>query len=459
MFSGEAVADDRFAHLIHDIALLNSLGARLVLVHGARAQIEQRLTEREAAIHYVKELRVTDDAALAVVKEAVGTLRIEIEALLSMGLANSPMAGAGIRVASGNFVTAKPVGIRNGVDYCYTGEVRRVDAEAIKQRLDDGAIVLLSPLGYSPTGEVFNLTALEVATASAIALGADKLLCLVEGRGLFDAHKDLMRQLTLAEAEQWLVTQQTLNKANENEVASGILNPSLRSPAPCMDAQVSPEAGCRKRPTLAEPFACALPCASELALYVSHAIQACRQGVRRAHLIDRHIDGALLLELFTRDGIGTLITADLYENMRKASIDDVGGILELIAPLETEGVLVRRSRERLETEIGYFMVMERDGMVIACAALYPFEKERAAELACLAVHPAYRDSGRGEALLNAIEHHARQHGIQHLFALTTQTTHWFRERGFHSGKIEDLPIKRQRLYNYQRKSKVFIKAL
>lgn len=409
MFSGEAVADERFAHLIHDIALLNSLGARLVLVHGARAQIERRLTERDAAIHYAGDLRVTDDAALAVVKEAVGTLRIDIEALLSMGLANSPMAGAGIRVASGNFVTAKPAGIRNGVDYCYTGEVRRVDAEAIKQRLDDGAIVLLSPLGYSPTGEVFNLTALEVATATAIALGADKLLCLVEGRGLFDAHKDLMRQLTLVEAEQWLATQQPLN--------------------------------------------------AELALYVTHAIQACRQGVRRAHLIDRHIDGALLLELFTRDGIGTLITADHYENMRKASIDDVGGILGLIAPLEAEGVLVRRSRERLETEIGYFMVMERDGMVIACAALYPFAKESAGELACLAVHPAYRDSGRGEALLNAIEHHARQHGIQHLFALTTQATHWFRERGFHSGKIEDLPVKRQRLYNYQRKSKVFIKAL
>lgn len=414
MFSGEAVADDRFAHLIHDIALLNSLGARLVLAHGARAQIEQRLTERDAAIHYVKELRVTDDAALAVVKEAVGTLRIEIEALLSMGLANSPMAGAGIRVASGNFVTAKPVGIRNGVDYCYTGEVRRVDAEAIKQRLDNGAIVLLSPLGYSPTGEVFNLTALEVATATAVALGADKLLCLVEGRGLCDTHKDLMRQLTLAEAEQWLASQQTLNKGNDNE---------------------------------------------GLALYVTHAIQACRQGVRRAHLIDRHIDGALLLELFTRDGIGTLITADRYENMRKASIDDVGGILELIAPLEAEGVLVRRSRERLETEIDYFMVMERDGMVIACAALYPFEKEHAAEVACLAVHPAYRDSGRGEALLNAMEHHAQQRGIQYLFALTTQTTHWFRERGFQSGKVENLPVKRQRLYNYQRKSKVFIKVL
>ncbi len=416
MFSGEAVAGDQFAHLIHDIGLLNSLGTRLVLVHGARTQIEQRLTEQDTAIHYVKELRITDDAALAIVKEAVGTLRIEIEALLSMGLANSPMAGADIRVASGNFVTAKPVGTRNGVDYCYTGEVRRVDAVAIKQRLDDGSIVLISPLGYSPTGEVFNLTALEVATATAIALGADKLLCLVEGRGVFDAHKDLMRQLTLVEAEQWLATQQThtFNDLKGHE---------------------------------------------ELALYVTHAIEACRQGVRRAHLIDRHIDGALLLELFTRDGIGTLITADHYENMRQASIVDVGGILELIAPLEAEGVLVRRSRERLETEISYFMVMERDGMIIACAALYPFAKESAGELACLAVHPAYQNGGRGEALLNAIEHHAKQVGIQHLFALTTQATHWFRERGFHSGKIEDMPVKRQRLYNYQRKSKVLMKAL
>ncbi len=417
MFSGEAVADDQFAHLIHDIALLNSLGARLVLAHGARPQIEQRLTERNAAIHYVKELRITDDAALTVVKEAVGTLRIEIEALLSMGLANSPMAGAGIRVASGNFVTAKPVGIRDGIDYCYTGEVRRVDAEAIKQRLDDGAIVLLSPLGYSPTGETFNLTALEVATATAIALNADKLLCLVEDRGLFDADKDLMRQLTLGEAEQWLAAQR---------------------------APIDNESNKAHR---------------EIAQYVMHAVQACRQGVRRAHLIDRHIDGALLLELFTRDGIGTLITADQYENMRKATIDDVGGILGLIEPLETEGALVRRSRERLETEIDYFMVMERDGMITACAALYPFKKESVGELACLAVHPAYRDGGRGEALLNALEHHAKQQGIGHLFALTTHATHWFRERGFSPAKIEDLPVQRQHLYNYQRKSKVFIKVL
>lgn len=409
MFGGDAVADERFANLIHDIALLNSLGVRLVLVHGARAQIERRLQASHTKMHYAHGLRVTDDDALAAVKEAAGALRVEIEALLSMGLANSPMAGARLRVASGNFVTARPLGVRDGVDYCHTGEVRRIDAEAIRQRLDDGAIVLLSPLGYSPTGEVFNLTALEVATATAVTLGADKLVCLVEGPGLADAQQHLVRQLSLAEASQW-----------------------LDEPRP-------------------------LP--GELATYFRNAVEACSRGVRRAHLIDRHIDGALLLELFTRDGIGTLITADTYEGTRKATIDDVGGILELIVPLEAEGILVRRSRERLETEIDCFTVVERDGMIIACAALYPFQDEGMAELACLAVHPSYRDGGRGEALLSFVERDARQQGIRKLFVLTTRTTHWFQERGFNLAQIADLPVDRRRLYNYQRKSKVLIKEL
>ncbi len=408
-FGGEAVADEQYAHLIHDIALLNSLGVRLVLVHGARPQIEQRLRQSGAAIQYVQGLRVTDDTALAAVKEAVGTLRVEIEALLSMGLANSPMAGARLRVASGNFVTARPLGVRDGIDYCHTGEVRRVDAEAIRQRLDDGAIVLLSPLGYSPTGEVFNLTAIEVATETAATLGADKLVYLVETPGLPDAQQHLVRQLSLAEAARWLDERRTL-------------------------------------PGKLEP-------------YFRNAVQACGRGVRRAHLIDRHVDGALLLELFTRDGIGTLITADIYEGTRKATIDDVGGILELIAPLEMEGILVRRSRERLETEIDRFTVVERDGMIIACAALYPFKDEAMAELACLAVHPSYRDGGRGEALLTYIEREAKLQGLQKLFVLTTRTTHWFQERGFRPSQIADLPIDRQRLYNYQRKSKVLSKEL
>lgn len=408
-FGGEMAADARFAHFIHDIALLNTLGVRLVLVHGARPQIEQVLRERGVKTRYHNGLRVTGSEALACVKQAAGALRVEIEALLSMGVANSPMAGARIRAASGNFITARPLGVRDGVDFEHTGEVRRVDAQALQKALDDNAVVLLSPLGYSPTGEVFNLSAEDVATAVAVELRADKLLCLTEGPGLADEKKNLIRQLTLSEAQKLLSGKRAL------------------------------DTGVRRH----------LVC----------AVRACQNGVRRAHLINRRADGALLLELFTRDGIGTLIAGDAYEDTRAATIEDVGGILELIAPLEEEGVLVRRSRERLETEIGYFIVMERDGAVIACAALYPYAKEGVGELACFVVHPDYRDAGRGEALLEQIERKARQQKIKRLFVLTTHAPHWFAERGFKPGSLQDLPVGRQRLYNYQRNSKVLVKKI
>ncbi|RJQ47381.1 MAG: amino-acid N-acetyltransferase [Gammaproteobacteria bacterium] len=408
-FGGEFVADARFPHFIHDVALLNTLGVRLVLVHGARPQIEQCLRERGVKARYHNGLRVTDSASLACVKQAAGALRVEIEALLSMGVANSPMAGARIRAASGNFITARPLGVRGGVDFEHTGEVRRVDAQALQKALDDNAVVLISPLGYSPTGEVFNLSAEDVATAVAVELRADKLLCLTEGPGLVDGKKRLVRQVTLNEAQKLL------------------------------SGKCALDAGMKRH------LAC--------------AVQACRNGVRRAHLISRRADGALLLELFTRDGIGTLIAGDAYEDTRAATIEDVGGILELIAPLEQEGVLVRRSRERLETEIGHFTVMERDGAVIACAALYPYAREHVGELACLAVHPDYRDAGRGEALLEQVERKARQQKIKRLFVLTTHAPHWFAERGFHPGSLQDLPVDRQQLYNYQRNSKVFVKKI
>jgi len=408
-FGGEVVADPQFANLIHDIALLNSLGVRLVLVHGTRPQIEQRLRERGAEIRYVNGLRVTDDDALACVKEAAGTVRVEIEALLSMGVSNSPMAGARIRVASGNFVTARPLGVRDGVDYCHTGEVRRIDVSAIEQRLDANAIVLLSPIGYSPTGEVFNLHAEDVATAVAAQIQADKLLCLAEGAGPLDSRRHPLRQLTVNGAERLLASRRRLSE--------------------------------------------------DLRRHLLSAVHVCRHGVRRAHLINRHIDGGLLLELFTRDGIGTLITDEPYDDLRKANIDDAGGVLELIAPLEQDGSLVRRSREMLEMEIDRFTVMERDGLIIGCAALYPFRKEKVGELACLAVHPDYRNQGRGDILLHAIEQSATELGIKRLFVLTTRTAHWFRERAFRPADIKALPIKRRAMYNYQRNAKVFIKNL
>ena len=408
-YGGEAEADERFPELVHDFALLHGIGIRLVLVHGARPQIEARLKSRKANMEYVNGLRITDDAALECVKEAAGTVRVEIEALLSMGLANTPMAGARIGASSGNFVIARPVGIRDGIDYCHTGEVRRVDGAAIRQHLDNNRIVLLSPLGYSPTGEVFNITAEAIAAAAAMELHAEKLILMSEAPDLKDGRRRPITQLSLTGA-------------------GAVLQSRRRLP-------------------------------EDTIRHIEHAVHACRHGVGRTHIISRTRNGALLLELFTRDGNGTLITAGIYEGLRKAGIDDVGGILELIKPLEEEGILVKRSRERLEMEISHFHVIERDGTIIACAALYPSDSRSVAELACLAVHSEYRDAGRGDALLQAIESRALQTGISTLFVLTTRTAHWFRERGFEPGDIAQLPVKRKRLYNYQRKSKVFIKQL
>jgi amino-acid N-acetyltransferase len=409
LLAGEAVMDTRFSSLVHDLSLLHSLGIRLVLVHGARPQIEARLREAGQQVHYVNGLRVTDESALLRVKEAVGRVRIRIEASLSMGLANSPMHGARIRVVSGNFVTARPLGIREGVDYCFTGEVRRIDIRAINTWLDNGAIVLLSPLGYSPTGEIFNVSAEEVAIATATALQADKLLLLSEATEILKENGEVIQQLSPHDAQHLLVTRHQL-----------------------------PEA---------------------IARQLDQALRACRAGVRRIHMINRAVDGALLLELFTRDGIGLLLTTEIYEGVRPATIDDVGGILTLIRPLETDGTLVRRSRELLEIEIERFTILERDGAIIGCAALYPFVEERLGELACLAVAPDYRNHGRADVLLQFIERQAQKHHLTQLFVLTTRAAHWFQERGFKPAQVDDLPLQKQTMYNLQRRSKVFIKVL
>ncbi|MEI6415087.1 MAG: amino-acid N-acetyltransferase [Pseudomonadota bacterium] len=402
---GETLADPRFPHLIQDLALLNGLGVRLVLVFGARPQIEARLRERGADIRYVGGLRVTDDTALKCVKEVAGVVRGEIEALLSMGLANSPMAGVRLRTASGNLVTARPLGVRHGVDFCHTGEVRRIDAEAIRQRLNEGALVLIPPLGYSPTGEIFNLGAPEVAAAVAMALDADKFIVLLDE----EAVALLPSSLTSQGLEEWLTA----------------------------------------HPDLAEDTAHTLQA----------TLQACRGGVGRIHLIGREKDGALLQELFTREGMGTLLTQEPVEHIRTARIDDIGGLLELISPLEAQGILVRRSRERLETDIERFILIERDGLVLGCAALFPYPEEQMAELACLVVHPDYRRSGRAETLLQWMESEAGRLGIHGLFVLTTHTAHWFRERGFEPMTLDSLPMTRQALYNFRRNSKVFVKGL
>ncbi len=408
-FGGEVVADGKFVELTHDFNLLASLGVRLVLVHGARPQIEQHLARNQLGDSYHHGWRITDSDTLRCVKEAVGRVRLEIEALLSMGLANSPMANADIRVASGNFITAQPLGVIQGVDLQHTGSVRKIDTDAIHQRLAYNEVVLLSPLGYSPTGEVFNLTLEDVATQTAIALDADKLLFLMDTDGVFDPNGKLMSELTVAQTRHILDTRQDLS----------------------------------------DDVRCFLPC----------ALRACEAGVARTHLISRHTDGAVLQELFSDAGIGSMVVEATLNTLRPASIDDVGGILQLLRPLEEQGILVRRSRELLEREIERFIVLEHDHRILGCAALYPFPDEAAAELACLAVDGQYRAHGYGEQILKHITAIAQQQGLQKLFVLTTRTAHWFLERGFSASDVTALPAQKQSLYNYQRKSKVFMKRI
>lgn len=414
-FGGEVVSEQQFIALSHDLNLLASLEVRLVLVHGARPQIEQRLKRDKLTPAFHNGLRVTDNAAMEAVKEANGAVRVEIEALLSMGIANSPMAGADIRVASGNFVTAKPLGVRDGVDLQHTGEVRKVDAIGIQKRLDDNELVLLSPLGYSPTGEAFNLSLEDVAVSAAIALDADKLIFLMDSEGVRNLRGDLLCEMTAEKAKN------LLRNVQKNETP--------------------------------------IHFSEDVDFYLPAAVRACEQGVARTHLISRHIDGAIIQELFTHSGIGTMVTEQGLETMRQANIDDVGGILKLIEPLENEGVLVRRGRERIEMEIDHFYVMEHDNRTIGCAALYPFASERMAEFACLAIDPAYRGGGRGDRLFNYCQVQAKENGFKQLFCLTTRTEHWFLERGFIEQAIEKLPQEKQKLYNFQRKSKVFVKSL
>jgi len=413
-FGGEVVDDGQFVALAHDLNLLASLEVRLVLVHGARPQIESRLKRARIDSRFAGGLRVTDKLTMEAVKEANGAIRVEIEALLSMGLVNSPMAGSDIRVASGNFVTARPLGVHQGIDLQHTGEVRKIDAAGIRKRLDDGELVLLSPLGYSPTGETFNLTLEDVATSTAIALDADKLIFLMDTPGVHNVRGELLREMTAEKARKLLRHAQHKEAVNITE---------------------------------------------DVRYYLPSAIRACEHGVARTHLICRHTDGAILQELFTHEGIGTMVTEMPLESMRQADISDVGGLLQLIEPLEAEGILVKRGRERLEMEIGHFFVMEHDSRIIGCAALYPFKDEKQAELACMAVHPTFRGGGRGERLLHYLEEEARRRSIRSLFVLTTRTAHWFVERGYVEADVGALPPAKQQLYNYQRRSKVFVKTL
>jgi amino-acid N-acetyltransferase len=413
--AGELIAAGKLNSFAQDLAIFHAMGIKLVLVHGFRPQVNEQLRSKGHEARYHNGLRITDAVALDCAQEAAGQLRFEIEAAFSQGLPNTPMANAIVRVVSGNFLTARPVGIVDGVDFIHSGVVRKVDSAAIRSAIDSGAMVLLSPFGFSPTGEAFNLSMEDVATSTAIALQADKLLFITEVPGIHedlnDADSAIDTELALAEAER------------------------LLSQLP--------------RPTVP----------TDPAFYLQHCVRACRGGVERSHILPFATDGALLMEVFTHDGIGTMVVDEKLESLREATADDIGGVLQLIEPFEQDGTLVKRSRTEIERDIGHYTVIEHDGVIFGCAALYPYPESRTAEMAALTISPNVQGQGDGERILKRIEQRARSQGLDSIFVLTTRTMHWFIKRGFAPADPDWLPEARKRKYNWDRRSQVLVKKL
>ncbi len=412
---GEAIADGKLSLIAQDVALIQSMGVKIVLVHGFRPQVNEQLAAKGHTPQYLHGMRITDSVALDCAQEAAGQLRYEIEAAFSQGLPNTPMAGSTVRVISGNFLTARPVGLIDGVDFIHSGLVRKVDTVAINQVLDMGAVVLLSPFGFSPTGEAFNLTMENVATSVATSLQADKLIFLTEIDGI---------------------------RTDQNDATSPV-----DTELPLVDA---------------EKLLAALPDATQptdTAFYLQHCVKACKSGVERSHILPYAVDGALLLEIYVHDGIGTMVIDEKLESLREATIDDVGSILQLIEPFERDGTLVKRDRTEIERDAKYYTVIEHDGVIFGCAALYHYPEAKTAEMAALTVSPNVQNQGDGERLLKRIEHRAKAAGLESIFVLTTRTTHWFIKRGFAPVDANWLPEARKKKYNWDRKSQVLVKKL
>lgn len=413
--AGELIAAGKLDTFAQDLALIHAMGIKVVLVHGFRPQVEEQLSAKGHVSKFSHGMRVTDAVALDCAQEAAGQLRYEIEAAFSQGLPNTPMAGSQIRVVSGNFITARPVGIVDGVDFQHTGLVRKIDAAGIRRAVEFGALVMLSPFGFSPTGEAFNLSMEDVAASTAIALQADKLIYVTEVKGIpldvNDPHSEIDTELALADAQKLL---------------AALPNPT--------------------QPT-------------DTAFYLQHAVKASQSGVDRVHIVPFSVDGSVLMESFTHDGVGTMIVDEKLESLREATSDDVGGVLQLIEPFERDGTLVKRDRTEIERDIGHYTVIEHDGVIFGCAALYPYPEARTGEMAALTVSPQVQSQGDGERILKRIEQRAKAQGLDSIFVLTTRTMHWFIKRGFQQVDADWLPEARKRKYNWDRRSQVLVKKL
>jgi amino-acid N-acetyltransferase len=419
---------DTFRDLMNDISLTWLLGMRIVIVAGCKYQVEKRLQQRNSH----KGMVVTDPESLRIVKEEAGYVRFEVERQLARALKGSRGGGNNVaeggegNVVSGNFYSAQPFGVLDGVDYKFSGFVRKMETDKIQQVLKNKDIVLLTTLGFSPTGEVFNVNSEYLASFAGGALNASKLIYFLENDVAMrhKVHGTNIPHLRVNDG------QKLLQLSGVRTETKGFV---YLDDCPYNQAE------------------------RDFLVKMGWGMHALQNGVKRVHLISPE-NGALLQELYTRDGAGTMVSGDLYDGILGATVRDVTAIHDLITPLVEKGTLVERTKATLERDIDQYHVYTRDGLIVACGQLKMFENGYA-EIGCLVVNPSYRAKGRGDAMLGYLERLCVQNGASIVFVLSTQTMEWFIERGFDQVSVDMLPPSRQATYNHVRASKIYMKRI
>jgi amino-acid N-acetyltransferase len=397
---GDVVASKNFGNILMDLAVLRSLNIKVVLVHGAACQVKKLAAQRGIEISNSDGTGVTDEA----------TLQLGIEAAIA--ITNDIMQGltsVDLRAAYANAIIAHPFGIRGGVDYLHTGKVERVDTHSLLLFLNEGIIPIIPPIGFDGEGKTFRVNSDSIAFEVAEALRATKIIYLMSKDGLC-VGGEIVRQLSIAEAEE------TLKRRK--------LNPNLASK-------------------------------------LDYGARACRNNIPRVHLLNGLVNEALLSEVFSHEGIGTMIYSNEYQQIRRVFKKDVRGVMGLIRQSVNNEELIRRTRSDILARIDDYWVLEIDRALIGCVALHCFPEEKMAELACLYVNKSSGDQGYGQKLMNFVERLAAEKGMEQIFALSTQAFSFFQQKGgYHEVPPAQLP--KQRLEKYEasaRNSKVLLKSV